>query len=94
MYVRDRPCSWPAGTGAWHVGNAPDIRSQQVAIKHNINITNQKARKFNPYDFDVFDKIYVMDTSNLSDVLYLARDEKSGRKSDTPVQKKRNVPIG
>lgn len=58
-----------AGTGAWHVGELPDSRSIDVANKHGINIQNQRARKFTPKDFEEFDKIYVMDTSNYRDVI-------------------------
>ena len=51
-----------AGTSGWHVGSSPDLRSINVAKKHYIDISNQKARKFSTYDFKEFDKIYVMDT--------------------------------
>lgn len=63
-----------AGTGAYHVGNLPDDRSIEVAKKYGIDITNQRARKFTVQDFDNFDFIYVMDESNLQNILMLARD--------------------
>jgi len=64
-----------AGTGGWHIGELPDQRSIQVANKHNINITNQRCRKFQVSDFDNFDIIYVMDNSNYLDVVSMARNE-------------------
>ena len=58
-----------AGTGAWHVGNLPDLRSISVAEKHGIDITDQRARQFKESDLDEFDFIYVMDRSNYNNVL-------------------------
>jgi protein-tyrosine phosphatase len=60
-----------AGTGNWHVGSPPDIRSIETAKYHDIDISNQKARQFNSNDFNNFDKILVMDTSNLTSILRL-----------------------
>lgn len=64
-----------AGTGAYHNGERPDKRSIAIAKENNIDITQQKARKFTVADFDEFDCIYVMDTSNYENVIALARDE-------------------
>ncbi len=64
-----------AGTGDWHVGQCPDKRSVAVAKKYGIDISNQRARQFNPEDFDEFDLIYVMDESNFKDVTALAKNE-------------------
>lgn len=63
-----------AGTGAYHIGNLPDVRSIEVAKKYGIDITNQRARKFTVKDFDTFDYIYVMDESNYQNILMLARN--------------------
>jgi len=62
-----------AGTGGWHIGELPDPRSIAVARAHRIDITNQRCRKFVSKDFDRFDLIYVMDRSNLTDVIALAK---------------------
>jgi protein-tyrosine phosphatase len=62
-----------AGTGTWHAGEAPDPRSQEVAKKHGLDISNQRARTFKPYDLEVFDRIYVMDSSNYNDVIKQAQ---------------------
>lgn len=64
-----------AGTGNWHVGKLPDERSIDIAHKHGIDITDQRARQFKVEDFDTYDLIYVMDQSNYSDVLELVENE-------------------
>ncbi len=64
-----------AGTGSWHMGQLPDSRSVATARKKGIDITDQRARQFQSIDFERFDKIFVMDTQNLSDVLRLASNE-------------------
>ncbi|UAM99741.1 low molecular weight phosphotyrosine protein phosphatase [Polaribacter litorisediminis] len=69
-----------AGTAAYHVGNLPDKRSIEVANKYNIDITNQKARKFTIRDFDTFDFIYAMDESNYKNILTLARSKSDREK--------------
>ena len=69
-----------AGTAAYHQGNLPDKRSIEVAAKYGLDITNQRARKFEKEDFDTFDVIYVMDESNLADILLLARNNQDQQK--------------
>jgi len=64
-----------AGTGHWHVGHQPDTRSIEVAKKHELDITSQKGRQFTQKDFQEFDYIFVMDTSNRENVLALAQNE-------------------
>ena len=64
-----------AGTGGWHVGELPDPRSVEVARKNGLDITNQRGRKFSPYDFETYDLIFVMDNSNYRDVLKLAKND-------------------
>ena len=64
-----------AGTAAYHVGNPPDPRSQEVALSHGIDISGQKARQFTAEDFERYDHIFVMDRSNYSNVMRLATQE-------------------
>jgi protein-tyrosine phosphatase len=64
-----------AGTGGWHVGEAPDRRMQETARKHGVDISDLRARQFRVQDFDAFDRIYVMDESNYRNVMALARDD-------------------
>jgi len=69
-----------AGTGHWHVGKTPDVRSIEVASKNDIDITDQRGRQFTVEDFDRYDLIYVMDNSNKEDVLALAQTEAHRKK--------------
>ena len=69
-----------AGTGSWHVGHAPDKRSIAVAKKNGLNIENQKGRQFKIADFNDFDYIYVMDSSNYNDIIELAKTEEHKNK--------------
>lgn len=64
-----------AGTGGYHIGEAPDPRSIAIAKKNGIDISNQVCRKFIPEDFTRFDVIYVMDENNYQNVLKLAKSE-------------------
>jgi protein-tyrosine phosphatase len=61
-----------AGTGAWHLGSAPDPRSIEVAARHGIDISAQRARKVAPDDFTRFDLLLGMDRSNVADLLAVA----------------------
>ena len=69
-----------AGTGGWHVGSSPDLRSINIAKKYNIDISDQKARKFSTYDFQEFDKIFVMDNNNYRDLIRLCSNKKEWNK--------------
>ena len=71
-----------AGTAGYHIGKQPDIRSIDIAKKHDINLTNQRARQFSTRDFDDFDKIYVMDNDNYSKIISLARSQEDRDKVD------------
>jgi protein-tyrosine phosphatase len=64
-----------AGTGNYHIGKQPDQRSILTAQKNGLDITNQKGRQFSSNDFDYFDYIFVMDSSNYDDVISLAKSE-------------------
>ena len=64
-----------AGTAAYHAGEKPDPRSIDIAKKHGININDQIARKFRVEDFDTFDKIFAMDSSNYNDIIKVARNK-------------------
>ena len=71
-----------AGTAAYHVGEQPDIRSIEIANKYGIDLTSQRARQFSVNDYDEFDKIYAMDSSNYANIISLARDERDRNKVD------------
>ena len=69
-----------AGTGDWHVGRQPDERSIAVAKKNGLDISAQKGKLFSEKDFEDFDYIYVMDSSNYEDVLRHAKTDEHKRK--------------
>lgn len=69
-----------AGTSNYHIGQHPDNRTVLNAKQHGIDISKLKGRQFQVDDFDKFDTIFVMDSSNYSDVISLARDENDKRK--------------
>jgi len=64
-----------AGTAAWHIGKAPDSRSQKVAAQHGYELSDLRARQVSPEDFERFDYILAMDKSNYADLLSLCSDK-------------------
>lgn len=62
-----------AGTGGWHVGEAPDARATAAALNRGIALESQ-ARTVRPDDFAHFDLILAMDRSNERDLRRLAPD--------------------
>lgn len=64
-----------AGTSGFHEGELPDKRSIEVAFKNNIDIKQQRSRKFVVEDFENFDLIYTMDENNYNDVIKLSNKE-------------------
>lgn len=64
-----------AGTGDWHVGEAPDPRMIETAKSNGLDISTLKGRQFQSSDFDQFDRIYVMDRSNYQNVVKLAQSD-------------------
>ncbi|TCM14960.1 protein-tyrosine phosphatase [Novosphingobium sp. PhB165] len=57
-----------AGTGSWHIGKAPDPRSQAEALRHGIDISGYRARQVVTADFTRFDHIIAMDSSNFANL--------------------------
>jgi protein-tyrosine phosphatase len=57
-----------AGTGSWHIGEAPCENSIKVAKQNGIDIASYKARKVTKHDFDQFDLIVALDSSNYQDL--------------------------
>lgn len=64
-----------AGFESFHINDHPDKRSIMVARQHGIDISKKQARLFRKEDLDVFDRIYVMDALNMSDVSEIATAE-------------------
>lgn len=54
-----------AGTGDWHIGKAPDRRSQAAALRRGYDLSAQRAQQVSGEDFQRYDLILAMDQSNL-----------------------------
>jgi len=50
-----------AGIQGYHVGEAPDPRSQTVALRRGYDLSRLRARKVQPRDFADFDLLLAMD---------------------------------
>jgi low molecular weight protein-tyrosine phosphatase len=61
-----------AGLGDWHVGQAPDARAQAATHRRGIDISGQCARQLCDADFERFDLLLAMDSSNLAELEQLA----------------------
>lgn len=68
-----------AGTGAWHVGEAPDGRAQEAALTRGIDISDQRARQVTREDFLRFDLIVALDRSHRRHLLAAAPSEAKDR---------------
>ncbi len=77
---KDRFIVESAGTSNFHSGNPPDPRSIQIAKKYNLDISKQKSRVFNLYDFESFDLIFVMDKVNYCNVIKLTKNKSDQNK--------------
>jgi protein-tyrosine phosphatase len=55
-----------AGTGGYHIGAPPDIRSQAAARRRGIDLSSLRARRVAPGDYSKFDLMLAMDGENLS----------------------------
>ncbi len=53
-----------AGTHAYHVGNPPDARAQEIANKRGFDLSHLKARQVEENDFPYYDYILAMDKDN------------------------------
>ena len=56
-----------AGTSGWHIGEPADRRMRQTAESHGIHLPS-KSRQIRLSDFQEFDYILAMDSSNLRDL--------------------------
>jgi protein-tyrosine phosphatase len=61
-----------AGTNSYHIGEAPHPLSQKVARMNGIDISKQRARRFKPEDFNVYDKIYALAEDVLEEMKKIA----------------------
>lgn len=68
-----------AGTHGYHVGEAPDSRTQRAAAVRGYNLSQLRARKVARQDLDYFDLILAMDKSNFDNLQRMASPEQLGR---------------
>jgi protein-tyrosine phosphatase len=68
-----------AGTGAWHVGESRDERSQDVGERRGMPVAGV-ARQFRRSDFARFDYVLALDRENLADLVRLAPDAQARAK--------------
>lgn len=73
----DRIAIDSAGTGAYHIGNPPDSRSQAAARLRGVDLSTQRARQVSKADFDRFDYVLAMDTENLTNLLAICPPDKA-----------------
>lgn len=64
-----------AGTHGYHVGEAPDQRTQRAALVRGYDLSQLRARKVAPQDMDYFDLVLAMDKTNLDNLRRLAPAE-------------------
>ncbi len=58
-----------AGTIAYHVGEPPDRRARETAVKRGIDLSDLRARKAISEDFERFDYLMAMDRDNYRDLM-------------------------
>jgi protein-tyrosine phosphatase len=57
-----------AGTIDYHVGNAPDRRARETALKRGLDLSDLRARQAIAADFLEFDYVIAMDHDNYADL--------------------------
>ncbi len=75
--IEEKGLEWEvdsAGTSSFHSGSAPDPRSIEEALTHNIDIGNQRSRQIKATDLHYYDLILTMDTSNYNNVRKMITD--------------------
>jgi protein-tyrosine phosphatase len=68
-----------AATHDYHLGAAPDARTQRVAKAQGIDMSALRARRLVAEDFERFDWIIVMDERNRRDALAIAPPKASAQ---------------
>jgi protein-tyrosine phosphatase len=68
-----------AGTGTWHLGEAPDRRMVAALARRGLTLTGS-ARRVTVDDFAEFDLLLAMDHANLAALRALAPDQEAQRK--------------
>ncbi len=71
-----------AGTNSYIMGEVPHPLSQKVARHHGIDISRQRARRFTPGDFEVYDKIYALADDVMDEIKRIAGKKFNASKID------------
>ena len=77
--LADRIISDSAGTGDYHIGEAPDPRAQSAALGRGYDLSPLCARQVNLRDFSEFDHVLAMDEANLRQLKRLCPPEHTGK---------------
>ena len=77
--LADRIISDSAGTGDYHIGEAPDPRAQSAALERGYDLSPLCARQVNLRDFSEFDHVLAMDEANLRQLKRLCPPEHTGK---------------
>ncbi|GFO72478.1 protein-tyrosine phosphatase [Bathymodiolus japonicus methanotrophic gill symbiont] len=64
-----------AGTHAYHIGEAPDLRSQRAAKDREVDLSMLRARKVVMGDFEDYDYLLAMDQDNHAIMLEACPEE-------------------
>jgi protein-tyrosine phosphatase len=70
-----------AGTHGYHIGEPPDLRAQDAALRRGYNLSDQRARRVIADDFREFDLMLAMDLENI-EALSLARLRPPGARTE------------
>ena len=68
-----------AGTHGYHLGEAPDQRTQDAAARRGYDLSDLRAKKVSQEDFEYFDLILAMDRDNLELLCGLCPPERADR---------------
>jgi protein-tyrosine phosphatase len=64
-----------SGTSDYHIGENPDIRAVQKCADYGIDISKLQGRQLILEDFTIFDRIFVMDSSNYQNAISLTNNQ-------------------
>lgn len=68
-----------AGTTGYHVGEAPDRRSQQHAARRGYDLSGLRARQVQAADFEAFDWLIALDRGHLAELQAVAPAQAGAR---------------
>lgn len=68
-----------AGTASYHIGDAPDPRTQRAARMRGYDLSGLRARQLAAADFERFDLLLAMDEGNLQEMRAVAPTQAGDR---------------